>query len=162
MRHARLSTALALCLAAGPALADDSDIPGMKRTDPGPQRPAAAKPGIKPFMTAPPAAATGAPAPAAALAPPPAAAPAKRATLADVDALPRRAEADLAAKRIKLADVEPARAQTERLNARAAKEAVPQDAMAPLAEARDTLKRGRAAAAERATQSAERVIASIQ
>ncbi len=158
MHHARLSTVLALCLAAGPALADDSDIRGMKRSDPGLQCPAAENPELKPFMTTPPAAATRPPAPAAALAPPPVAAPVQRAAFGDLDVLLRQAEANLAAKRMKQADAELARARSELLDAKAAGEPVPQDAMAPLAEARDALKHGHAAAAERATRSAERVI----
>lgn len=172
MRYPRLTTAFALCLATGclgagpwvvqPARADDSDVPGMKRTDPGLQRPAQENPEMKPFMTPAPAA-VAAPAPArTAVAPPPEAAPVRKVALDDVDALLKRAEADIAAKRMKQAEADLARAQTELLNAKAAGATVPPQIMEPLAEARDALRHGHAAAAERATLTAERVIASAE
>jgi hypothetical protein len=157
MRRAYLTTALAMTLAAGPAFAEDgATIPGGSRSTPGLQRPAVENPTMKPFMNAAPAA-TPAPGPAAA--PPPAAAPEQKAALRDVDALLRRAEADMAARRMKQAEAELGQAQTELLNAKAAGEPVSQQALAPLAEAHAALRQGRATEAERATQTAQRVIA---
>ena len=164
MRSASLTTALALTLLAGPALAEDSaTIPGARRSSPGLQRPAQENPDMKPYMApAPAAAAAPAPAPAAAATPPPAAAPARKAALGDVDSLLRQAESDMTARRMKQAEAELGQAQTELLNAKAAGEPVPQEALTPLAEARAALRQGRATEAERATQTAQQVINSAR
>jgi len=148
-----------LTLVAGPAFAEDgATIPGGSRSTPGLQRPAAENPTMKPFMNAAPTPAA-APAPTAAAAPPPAAAPERKADLGDVDALLRQAEADLAARRMKQADADLGQAQADLLTARAAGEPVSQQALAPLSEARAALRQGRAAEAERATQTAQEAIA---
>ncbi|TDH60048.1 hypothetical protein E2C06_24175 [Dankookia rubra] len=68
----------------------------------------------------------------------------------------------MAARRTKQADADLARAQTALLNAKAAGDPVPQQAMAPLAEARAALQHGRATEAERATRTAQQVIASAE
>jgi hypothetical protein len=169
MRFARLTTALAITLAAGtlaghPALAEDgATIPGGSRSNPGLQRPMQENPEMKLYAPAPAAVATPPAADrSATAAPPPAAAPVRKATLRDVDGLLRQAETDMAARRTKQAEAELGRAQTELLNAQAAGEPVPQQAMAPLAEARAALRRGRAAEAERATRTAQQVIASAE
>lgn len=166
MRIPCLTTALGLGLVASawmalPAHADDSDIPGIKRTEAGWERPAAENPEMKPFMTAAP---TPAPTPIAVAAPAvaPSVVPVRKAALDDVEALLKRAEADIAAKRMQQAAADLDQAQTGLLNAQAAGEPVPQNAMAPLAEASEALRHGRAAAAERAAGSAERLIASAK
>jgi hypothetical protein len=68
----------------------------------------------------------------------------------------------MAARRTKQADEDLGRAQTELLNAKAAGQPVPQQALAPLAEARAALRQGRATEAERATRTAQQVIASTE
>lgn len=166
MRIPPVTIALGLGLVAGawtalPARADDSDIPGIRRTEAGWQRLAAENPEMKPYMTAAPQPAA-APVTVAAPTPAPGFAPARKAALGDVDALLRQAEADIAAKRLPRAEAVLARAQTALLNAQAAGEPVPPAAMAPLAEASEALRHGRAADAGRAADTAEHLIASAE
>jgi hypothetical protein len=63
---------------------------------------------------------------------------------------------------MKQAEAELGQAQADLLNAKAAGEPVPQQAMAPLAEARTALRQGRATEAERATRTAQQVLASAE
>ncbi|WP_431271489.1 hypothetical protein [Dankookia sp. P2] len=68
----------------------------------------------------------------------------------------------MTARKMKQAEAELGEAQTELLNAKAAGEPVPQQALTPLAEARAALRQGRAPAAERATRTAQQVLASAE
>src|SRR3954468_12807927 len=115
MRLARLMAGLALMLAAGPALAEDSStIPGSKLTGPTFQRPMAQNPEMKPYISAAPKPATPAPAPVQAAAPPPAmpAAPTRSAALEDAGQLLQQAESDMAKHRLRAADTTLEQAET--------------------------------------------------
>ena len=155
MRLSTLTTACALVLAAGPALAqDDSAVPGMKRNGPGFGRPTEEIPELKPFLPAPRAAAPATDTATPAAMPE----PMRPAALDDVDRLLRRAEADAARHRIRDADNALEQAETEMLNARASGETVPQQAIEPVEQARAALQHKDYAGAERAIAGAESAV----
>ena len=160
-------------LAATPARADDSDgegteqmvpgvarsgMPGMRATGAEMQRPGHDNPEMKLYELAPrTAAAPVAEATTPAVPDQPEAT--QVAALPDVERLLQRAERDLQAHRARNADTDLEQAETALLNAQAAGQAVPPQALAPVMQARDALRHGDTAAATRATENAHHAVA---
>jgi cellobiose-specific phosphotransferase system component IIA len=82
--------------------------------------------------------------------------------LHNADSLIREAEARIRAHDPRRAEMSLAQAATALLNARAAGEAVPDQAIQPLDQARSDLHRGRMAASERKAEAARQIIASAE
>ncbi|RAI60932.1 hypothetical protein [Roseicella frigidaeris] len=161
MRFPSPILAAVLALAAGPALADDSAVPGLGRTGAQWQRPVAENPEMKPFLQAAPAqAAVPAQTVAAPAAPPAGPAPGdtRHAALQDVDRLLRQAEGEMAARNRQQAGEELEQARLALRNAEAAGDAMPASAMQRLLLAQHDLRSGQYQAAMRATAGAERII----
>lgn len=158
---------LAAMLPGGKALADDSDIPGINRRSATFERPMHENPEMRPFMSRAAPASTprvaAAPAPAMPAAPP-ASTPAstRMNVLHDADSLIQEAEARIRAHDARQAEAALERAQTALLNGKAAGEAVPEDAMKPLGQARTALQRHQMATSERQAEAARQIIASAQ
>lgn len=121
--------------------ADGATIPGGKRSGEAMQRPMAENPDMKPFMSATPAR------------------PAAAAAAADPGGLLRRAEAEIAANRLREADADLSGAQAALVQASSAGRPVPQQAMGLLNQARQDLQAGRATEALRET---DQVLAQIR
>lgn len=161
MRIPRLTIATVLLLAAGPAFADDTAIPGLGRTGPQWQRSEADNPEMKPYMQAQPASAQ-VPAPASAASSTPAApmlpVDTRHAVLQDAEQLLRHAEGEIAARDRQQASLDLQQARTALQNASAAGDAMPASAMRHLIVAQRDLHGGQFQAAVRATAGAERAI----
>lgn len=158
---------LAAMLPTGQAFADDSEIPGIHRRSGTFERPMRENPEMRPFMNqaapAPAPRVAAAPAPAMPAAPPaPAPVSTRMNVLHDADALIQEAEARIRAHDARRAEVTLERAETALLNGKAAGEAVPEDAMRPLDQARAALQRHQMAASERQAEAARQIIASAQ
>lgn len=159
MRPAGLGTVFAAALlAAGSVIAsasaeDGATIPGGARRGPGLERPMRDNPQMRPFLAAAPAAPAAAPAPATTATQ--AAAPSTQgAVLNDANTLLRRAETAISSGQLPQADADLATAQATLRNARAAGDPVPEQAMVPLAAARQHLRRGQTDAAGHAAEQA--------
>ncbi|MBK1657745.1 hypothetical protein [Paracraurococcus ruber] len=142
------------------ARADDSDIPGLKRSTPGLERPMAENPDMTLFMTAEPArpaVPAAAPAPEA-VAPPPvqAARVAPRdAVLKDVSDLLHEAEGAVTARRLQAADHDLSQAEMALHNALAAGDPLPDGVLGLLTEARQGIRRHDIRLAARDTERAQ-------
>jgi hypothetical protein len=160
---------LVASLPGGRALADDSDIPGMNRRSATFERPMHENPEMRPFMNqaAPAPRVAAAPAPAMPATPlpsplPSAAVSTRMNVLHDADALIEQAEARIRAHDRRQAEASLEQAETALLNGKAAGEAVPDEAIRPLDQARAALQHGRIAASERQAEAARQIIASVQ
>lgn len=163
MRIPYLTAATILGLAlAGPALADDTDIPGLGRTGEQWQRSATENPEMKPFLQAPPDQALAAP--VRPMAAPAAMAPGdtRQAALQDVDRLLHQAEGDIAARNRQQAGTDLEQARMALQNAKSAGDAVPASAMRRVLVAERDLRGGQYQAALRATAGAEHIVASAR
>ncbi|MEN0074786.1 MAG: hypothetical protein AAGC69_10390 [Paracraurococcus sp.] len=163
MRIPRLTIAAVLLLAAGPAFADDSDIPGIGRSGAQWQRSTDENPEMKPYMQAPPAQAPMT-APVQPVAAPAAMAPGdtRHAALKDADQLLHQAEGDIAARNRQQAGTDLAQARLALQNAKSAGDAVPASAMQHVVVAEHDLRGGQYQAALRATTGAEHIVESAQ
>lgn len=172
MRFASMASIGAAALLAamppgGKALADDSDIPGINRRSATFERPMHENPEMRAFMNRAAPASTprvaDAPAPAMPAAPPaPTPVSTRMNVLHDADLLIQEAEARIRAQDARQAEAALERAETALLNGKAAGEAVPEDAMQPLGQARNALQRHRMAASERQAEAARQIIASAR
>ena len=161
MRFPSPILAAVLALAAGPALADDSAVPGLGRTGAQWQRPVAENPEMKPFLQAAPAqAAVPAQTVAAPAAPPAGPAPGGRreAAVQGGDRLVRPAGGGMAARHRPQAGEERELVPLLALRAVEAGDAMPASAMQRLLLAQHDLRSGQYQAAMRATAGAERII----